>query len=181
MPSQEWLQKQFSESELILGLIGAVGTEMTKVREILRNRLELHGYTVVIIGISKDIIPMMVNSLKSEYANEYLRLSSLMDAGNEARKSSNDNSILALGAAALINSKRRKEGDLSIPQHEPKRAYIISSLKHPDEVTRLRQIYPQGFYLLGIHADHKRRINYLRSRQRNGGVRGESADRARSE
>jgi deoxycytidylate deaminase len=161
MPSQEWLQKQFSESELILGLIGAVGTEMTKVREILKNRLELHGYTVVIIGISKDIIPMMVNSLKSEYANEYLRLSSLMDAGNEARKSSNDNSILALGAAALINSKRRKEGDLSIPQHEPKRAYIISSLKHPDEVTRLRQIYPQGFYLLGIHADHKRRINYL--------------------
>ena len=64
MPSQEWLQKQFSESELILGLIGAVGTEMTKVREILKNRLELHGYTVVIIGISKDIIPMIVNSLK---------------------------------------------------------------------------------------------------------------------
>uniref|UniRef100_UPI0010C01F88 deaminase n=1 Tax=Pseudomonas asiatica TaxID=2219225 RepID=UPI0010C01F88 len=42
-----------------------------------------------------------------------------------------------------------------------KRAYIVNSLKHPEEVALLRKIYGQGFYLIGIHADPKRRLHYL--------------------
>ncbi len=160
-PTIEWLQKQFSESELVFGIIGAVGTEIGKVKDILKDRLDRLGYAVTLISISQDVIPTIEIPTNPAPKDEYGRLWGLMDAGNEARSRSRDNSILALGAAAFINSKRSKEGDGQSPQHEPKRAYIISSLKHPDEVTRLRQIYPQGFYLIGVHADEKRRYGFL--------------------
>src|ERR1019366_5351412 len=40
------------------------------------------------------------------------------------------------------------------------------SLKHPDEVARLREIYPEGFYLIGVHADEKRRHDHLTQSKR---------------
>ncbi len=95
------------------------------------------------------------------YGNDaYKRVSDLMDAGNNARKLSNDNSILALGAASEIFAKRKKNEDKSsVPS--PKTCYIIESLKHPDEVAQLRRIYPSGFLLVGVHSNGKRRLNKL--------------------
>ena len=85
----------------------------------------------------------------------------MMDAGDEARREAEDNSILALGAASLIATMREKRDGDETPRHPARRAYIINSLKHPEEVLCLREIYPQGFYLLGIHSDEKRRHAYL--------------------
>jgi len=155
-----FLDKPFADSELVFGLIGAVGTELEKVRSILEDRLKVVGYTVTQVRLTKDVIPTIVPTDLAAGAVEYERLKGLMDAGNEARRASGDNSILALGAAAFINSKRKTDSS-NYRQHEPKRAYIVSSLKHPDEVARLREIYPQGFYLIGVHADEKRRFDYL--------------------
>ncbi|HNQ23115.1 MAG TPA: anti-phage dCTP deaminase [Phycisphaerae bacterium] len=154
------LQRAFSESELVFALIGAVGTELQKVRGILDDWLRKAGYSVRQIRITQDVIPKIVENIPRSGSSEYDRLSGLMDAGNEARATSGDNSILALGAAAYINSQRSKDEN-GCPQHVPRCAYVISSLKHPDEVGRLREIYPQGFYLIGVHADEKRRFDYL--------------------
>lgn len=158
------LEKSFSDSELVLGLIGAVGTELQKVRDILEERLQVVGYDVVRVQITGDVIPQITEPEPWPSGDEHARLVSLMDAGDEARKRSGDDSILALGAAAFINSKRTVEDDE--PQHQLRRAYIISSLKHPAEVERLRAIYPQGFYLIGIHADEERRRRYLKEDKR---------------
>ncbi len=153
------LEKSFSESELVLGLIGAVGTELKKVRDILADRLKVIGYEVVDVKVTNDVIKEIV---KPEPSNdEYERISSLMDAGNEARKRSKDNSILALGAAGFIAGKRAKNPENDTPRHASRHAYIISSLKHPQEVEKLRAIYPLGFYLIGVHADEARRLDYL--------------------
>lgn len=84
----------------------------------------------------------------------------MMDAGNSARELSGDNSILALGVAAAISSKRPKSGDRH-PERQPRTAHIINSLKHPEEVAKLRLIYPQGFYLIGVSADDARRQKFL--------------------
>lgn len=78
-----------------------------------------------------------------------------MLAGDTLRKSSCNNGILAYGTAKLIKENRENS--------TPKKAYIINSLKHPEEVAVLRKIYGQGFYLFGIHTDKIRRINYLTS------------------
>lgn len=158
------LERSFSDSELVIGLIGAVGTELQKVRDIIDERLKVIGYDVVHVRITQDVIPNIVKPEPWEQGDEYARIVSLMDAGDEARRKSGDNSILALGTAAFVNSERDTETDE--PKPRPRRAYIISSLKHPAEVERLRAIYPEGFYLIGVHADEERRRKYLKEDKR---------------
>jgi deoxycytidylate deaminase len=160
-----FLERAYSDSELVLGLIGAVGTELEKVRDILEERLRVIGYAVTQVRITKDVIPEICGIPLDGNGDEHSRLKGLMDAGNAARAQAEDNSILALGAVAYINSRRRMDLDKA-SQHEPRRAYIISSLKHPEEVARLREIYPEGFYLIGVHADEKRRFGRLTEAKR---------------
>jgi len=152
--------KEFSASEFIIGLVGAVGTELSKVVSILQERLTIAGYEVFEVKISSRVIPRVAEV--ADHENEFGRISNLMDAGNEARRSSGDNGILALGAASFINTQRKEDAE-----EEPKRrAYIINSLKHPEEVQVLRKIYPEGFYLLSVFSDKERRHDYLRDDKR---------------
>lgn len=147
------------DSELVIGLVSAVGTENRLVIDLLTERLGRAGYKVHEIKISDAVIPILV-PVPDQGNKQYTRISDLMDAGNKARAESGDNSILAHGAAAEIFAKRAKD-DAKLPQASPKTAYIIDSLKRPEEVTKLRLIYPSGFVLLGVHSDEKRRRTHL--------------------
>ncbi|MFC1759069.1 deaminase, partial [Planctomycetota bacterium] len=45
--------------------------------------------------------------------------------------------------------------------HLSRHAYIINSLKRPEEVNSLRGIYGHGFYLIATHADESQRLKHL--------------------
>ncbi len=156
----DFLEQKFSDSELVIGLIGAVGTELNKVITELTNRLTTFNYTAKEIRVSNDVIAQLV-TVEMDAPGEFNRIDCMMTAGNRARELSGDNSILALGAAAKINEDRPLDDDTKEP-FKRRNAYIISSLKHPDEVTRLREIYKEGFYLIGVHSDENRRKNFLK-------------------
>ncbi len=153
------------DSELVIGLVAPVGTELDVIINKLTSRLEIAKYKVEHIHVSKDVIPLVASQSKQEPESLFDIAKSKMDDGNSARNNSGDNAILALGVASLIFNLRLRD-DTDLPKAAGKVAYIIRSLKHPEEVERLREIYPQGFYLLGIHADEKRRKNYLRDTRR---------------
>lgn len=163
--NEAFLGQKFHESELIIGLVGAVGTELKIVIEILKDRLSIFGYQTEVIRISQEIIPQLID-IGEKFDDEYSRINAFMNAGNEVRRQSGDNSILALGVSAKISANRPVENQNNIPKHRPKNAYIINSLKHPEEVTRLREIYPEGFYLLGVDAEKSRRDEYLKREKR---------------
>ncbi len=145
-PATQYLHGSFVGSELVIGIVTAVGTETARVVTPLIDRLKHFGYDVEHIRVS-SLLPA------TQVSNEYERIKSLMAAGDETRKKSKNNAILAYGVSKLIQECRDDNKD--------KRAYIINSLKHPDEVELLRKIYGQGFYLFGIHADKVRRLTYL--------------------
>ncbi|BBO36457.1 anti-phage dCTP deaminase [Lacipirellula parvula] len=148
------------DSELVIGLVGAVGTEMDKVATLLEERLKLAGYNVSGIRISTDVIPLLSPDLPS-HESSYQRIGCLMTAGNKARENAKDNSVLALGVASVIYAHREKnENGQSVPR--PKTAYIVRSLKRPEEVDMLRMMYPSGFILVGVHAEEDRRLKHLR-------------------
>jgi deoxycytidylate deaminase len=151
-------------SELVIGVVGAIGTDHAKLANILEARLKVIGYQVTQIGITSDVIPKF-EKVAASFPNNYDRYEKLMNAGNSARAKSRRNDILALGAAAYISALREKDTS-GFPQLKPRHAYIIRSLKHPDEVLRLRQIYANGFYLLGAYSDLKRRTDHLISEKR---------------
>lgn len=162
IPEPDFLGHKFSDSEIIIGLVGAVGTRLQEVTKILEKRLIVSGYSVYNVSISTDIIPKCVAGKDLKYNNEYERISLLMDAGNEARKKSKDDSILALGAASWIATMREKVNEEDgVEEQERRKAFIVSSLKHPAEAARFREIYPRGFYLIGVYADEEERFKYL--------------------
>jgi len=144
----KYLRNDFGESELIFGVVSAVGTDTERVIRSLKDRLKLFRYDVVEIKVSS-----LLSSSATTKETEYERIRRLMGCGDHLRKETNDNSILALGVTKKIAEQRGAATG--------RKAYIVNSLKHPDEVDFLRKIYGQGFYLLGIHADSKRRNKYL--------------------
>lgn len=146
------------DSEIVIGLVGALGTDLARVRDLVSEALVQIRYDAIHVKISKQVIPLF-GAIEYEEGNESDRIEKMMDAGNLARKRSVDQSVLALGAASVIATQRDQEG-----KPLTRTAFIIDSLKRPEEVERLRKIYPGGFVLLGVHADEERRLANLESK-----------------
>jgi|GEM_PF-978344 len=148
------------DSELVIGLVSAVGTENQHVIDLLKARLSEAGYRVEIVKVSSDVIALLVN-VTPHGDDKYQRISSLMHAGNQARsiEGANDG-VLANGVASIIFSRREKDRN-GIPLPQPKTAFIVDSLKRPEEIAQLRLIYPSGFVSIGIHADEQRRTKHM--------------------
>ncbi|MFZ5958064.1 anti-phage dCTP deaminase [Pseudomonas knackmussii] len=147
-----YLDDSYSDSELVIGLVGTIGTDLKTVTGLLEDRLKAFKYKSQQIKISSDVIAMIGRAPVG--GGEFERIDGYMEEGNRLRRDCKDNSVLALGAAARINQMRSAES--------PRRnAFIINSLKSPYEVQRLRKIYAGGFFLIGVHADHERRSKYL--------------------
>jgi len=147
--------------ELVIGLIYAVGTRTNTTITSLEQYLNNAGYTVVVVKVSKDVIPRIVE-VEPEQDDEYSRISALMDAGNRARKHGSDKEdaeensrILGYGVAATINTKRTNS------EPNQKTAYIVDSLKHPSEIDTLKTIYSDGFVTIGLHSTLDRRKAFL--------------------
>lgn len=150
------LDNRYTTSEHVVAFVGAVGVELKKAEDAFESRVKATGYEVVRINITKDILPLIQPIAQEvDERGEYKRISTLMTLGNKARKASQNDSILALGVANHI-AKRRAQG-----KNTGKVAYFIHSLKRPEEVRLLREIYPRGFYLVGVHASRDRRKDYL--------------------
>jgi cytidine deaminase len=152
---------QSFDPELIIGLVGAVGTEIKVVVELLEERLRLAGYETEKIKISEQVIPLVPEACGAYDASDaFQRIKALMDGGNAVRRLANDNGVLADGVATLIYDGRAKDKDgRSIPN--VRKAYIVDSLKRPEEVGRLRSVYPNGFVLIGIHSEENQRLENL--------------------
>ncbi len=153
-------QAHDADCELIIGLVGATGTDLNRVSELLKKQLGRTGYAVEVLKISEEVIPEF-GEVILDAANSYDRLDKLMTAGNRAREIAKDDSVLALGAAARIAKRRELAGEPPTPGPILRRAVIVNSLKRPEEVERLRQIYRNGFVLLGVHAGATYRRNAL--------------------
>jgi len=158
-----FLDGGFKDTEIIIGLVGAVGTKNKKVVELISKLFKKFNYSCEIIKVSKDIIndiyQVDFDKLKKD---EHDRISKYMDLGNIIRQDTNDNSILALGIVSKITSFRDKDDDNNLKPNK-KTVYIIDSLKHPEEVKRLRNIYTNGFYLISLYSDEEKRLKHLHS------------------
>jgi deoxycytidylate deaminase len=156
---QEILGDRYSDSELVIALVGPVGSQMGVVSDAIQEKLRLYNYDPQEIRISRDVIRELTDTEIDFEGDEFKRISHYMDVGNELRKRHGDSSILALGVAAKVNQQREEiEGELAPLR---RKAFIISSLKNEREVERLREIYTNGLFVIGVHCDEKRRHKHL--------------------
>ena len=152
------------DSELILGLITTVGTNVDEVIKDIREHLVFFKYKVEVISVSEQIISQFDNKGSERCLSEFDRISHFMDLGNHIRSTTGDNSILMKGVAREIFLKRDKD-DNGYAQPRPRVAYIIKSLKHPDEVDFMRDAYGDAFHLIGVTSSYARRKKTLIERK----------------
>ncbi len=151
----------YPDAELVLGLVGAVGTDLSRFASDLTSQLDAHSYKTEEIRLSQ-LIRNYVSGLPQ--TPEYKRISRYMTAGTELRRRVGSGAVLALLAAAKIASRRPARKGKRQPT--PRRAYILNSLKHPEEVAAVRKIYGSGFFLIGVYSREDDRLSYLRNDRR---------------
>jgi deoxycytidylate deaminase len=147
----------FPDSELVIGMVCAVGTDYEPIRRSIERILARYGYSSTTIKIS-DLIGRFADKVLPS-APETERIASRMTAGNDLCRKTKRKDVWALAAISEISANRPI--DDSGPNAEPRAAHILLSLKRPQEVATLRKVYGDGFFLIGVFATERERLDYL--------------------
>jgi cytidine deaminase len=135
--------------EIVIGLVGAVGTDLKSATLSIRNTLDEFGYSVMDIKLSSLMHGVAGgDSLEDELSSEAKRISVHMDAGDSIREQTKRNDAMALLAIASVAEYRRASGGAEAAGT----AFVLDSLKHPEEVRTLRRVYRDRFLLLSVHS-----------------------------
>jgi cytidine deaminase len=157
-------------AELVIGLVGAVGTDLERVTTLLAGELKTFRYNTTLVDNGENRIRLSsllhqlpkyqsLTKIKDEY--EYIR--EHMNAGDDFRKTTGQNDALAVLAIFRIIKLREsleKENKLQ-NKIVPRQAYILRSLKNPAELMTLREIYGDAFYLVAAYSPRKVRRQNL--------------------
>jgi deoxycytidylate deaminase len=154
--------------ELYIGLIGAVGAQMRRINDCLVKILARVGYGACEIHVIERLAelegwarrPGSSPGSPSAPAAVETYYHALMDAGNRFRARLQSKAAMAYLAMRAIRDAR----DVSDQGDAPKRAYIIRSLKTPEEVALLRETYGKSFIAVGAYASKDSRRRFLRER-----------------
>jgi deoxycytidylate deaminase len=150
--------------ELVIGLVGAVGCDLPTIAETFVTALREVNYDGVPIRLSHllhDIDPYA--HLPGIHDQEDF-IAAHMDSGNDIRQKTTNDVMARLAIARIRVERQRDEQDESDDQPRPRTAYILNSLKRPEEVTRLRETYGSAFILVSAYASRMRRGEALASR-----------------
>ena len=143
-------------SELVIGLVAAIGTDLHSVENAISDQLRAFNYRVRPLRLS-ELAEREAKALgvKIKDTPESERIRTHMDAGDKLRERHSDD-WLAIRAIAEISRSRERR-----PAPRGKMAYILRSLKNPKEVERLRRVYGAGFFLISLYATESERLAYL--------------------
>lgn len=145
-----------SKNEIIIGLVAAVGTDLDMVMGGLKKELSEYDYEVKEIRVSSDFLKSLVTT---ENKDEIQRINEYMSAGNRVREMTEREDALALMCSAAIFAHRVKEGKEG--QKLTKVAWVVRSLKNPQEVETLRRIYGQLFFAISVYSSVTNRELFL--------------------
>lgn len=150
--------------ELIIGLVGAVGSPMDAVVSQLVKQLKRFDYTAEQIRLSR-LLRETPEGQKIDDSSKYSRISTSMDAGTALRERlGRGDALIALAAYEMRKIRRQRSGfddEKEAPPPLANHCFILRSLKHEHEVDRLRQLYGDQFVLIGVYSPRSTRVDRL--------------------
>jgi deoxycytidylate deaminase len=151
-----------SQTELVIGLVGPVGIDLSEVFSSLATVLTRFKYECHHIHLSDQLRAMdWDEELVEEPADE--RLWSYMSAGNRLREMwDRDDAFALLAINAITFARSRVSGDRERPLE--RHAYVLRSLKRKEEAALLRDVYGSRFIPLSIYAPEEARLGRLERR-----------------
>ncbi|HEV2722090.1 MAG TPA: anti-phage dCTP deaminase, partial [Thermoanaerobaculia bacterium] len=153
--------------ELVIGLVGAIGTDLPWISDTLQQHLKSVGYSASEIRVSSLLRDLEPYAQLADIQDREAYYHGHMDAGNDLCDRLGRPDATALLAVLQIRSIREElnaANGRDPAEPLPRHAFIINSLKRKDEITALRSVYGDGFILLGAYASRERRLEMLSTR-----------------
>jgi deoxycytidylate deaminase len=157
------------ELELVFGLAGPVGADLQEVSRTLADALKKADYAEVeeisVSALIRQIAARRTltrpDGSRIELCDEpeERRIASFMDGGNAIRRLCSNPAAVASAAIAEVRGRRKRMGG-----KPSRRAYILRSLKRPEEANLLRRVYGPGFFLIGVNVNRPTRVESLARR-----------------
>jgi deoxycytidylate deaminase len=149
-------------NELGIGMVGALGTDLEMVQGLIERALNEVGYQSKSVRLSQLMKEIPGFDYKSECSSEQfdVQVEALMDTGNEIRAVLGGDAIAKLAVMKIRDIRDEAHGKTSNRDSSkplPRTAYLLRSLKHPDEVAFLREIYGDSFFLFSAYCPKKQR------------------------
>lgn len=154
-------------AELVIGLVGAIGTDLRAVAESLQRQLSAVDYTSSTIRVSgllhdlRDFAHLANVYDQEEYYERH------MNAGNAVRERLDMPDAMARLSVLQIRSARTDHNMASDPPDIGplnRHAFIVNSLKRPEEIRLLKEVYGDAFVLLASYAARDTRRDTLAAR-----------------
>tara|TARA_R110000765_G_scaffold129037_1_gene227359 strand:+ start:326 stop:1855 length:1530 start_codon:yes stop_codon:yes gene_type:complete len=143
--------------DLYIALVAAAGTELEELKSQLKAQLSGYHYeqeTIKVSALIADFLDIKAKNL--EWDDRILKL---MDGGDLIRKKMNSgDGVLSLVCAEIANIRNNSSVDSSIVGNT---AFIIDSLKNPEEVKTLDSVYGRNFYTISIFQSENSRQKNL--------------------
>lgn len=160
--------------ELIVGLVGPVGCDISLVEQELTKAFKAMDYAVNNISLSSSIDELL--SLKEKREIKSISIEEKIDNGNEVRKKYDENGILAVAAIEKIRNYRSEinkisrviipDGMDSFSKPIDSTCHIVRQLKRPEEVDLLERVYGKQFIQVSIVQGRASRISNIVQRIR---------------
>jgi deoxycytidylate deaminase len=145
--------------DLVFAMVGHAGSGTTWVAKVLDEELSARKYTPLLIQVS-SLIKAVADDLRlpsnctDATGNPLPRPESLQNAGDELR------AIFGRRIGAALAIRKIRDLRTTAPAGAVP-AFIIDSLKNPDEVEALRDVYGHSFYVVSVLCRESIRRNRL--------------------
>ena len=141
--------------DIVIGLVAPIGTDLDPFCRALAMNFDRLGYVSRLVRLTDCLREVREKfNLDLEYANGAERYEKFMTAGTTFRKAMGRGDAMSMVAVGAMREFRKTHP-------ASKYAFILRSLKHPDEVQSLRNIYGPAFVLFSIFSSRSARIKHL--------------------
>ena len=152
------------QPELVFGLVGPLGTDLSLVAGHLKDALARVRYRADVFRLSRFMreLPALPWSDLTDGPRDD-EIDTHMQAGNALRERLGRNDAVAmLGVGAIRNFREMVCQDPN--RSLAAQAHILHSLKRPEEITTLRRIYGPTFFVIAAYSPRARRLQDLARR-----------------
>ena len=153
-----------SNPELVIGLVGPIGLDLTGISNAVKTSLAGLGYQAYDIRVMSLIPDESVDTSidESSYFHKYM---SLINIGNEFRSKAGNASAIA-GLAIVKIREIRTSINNNVDEPALGTAYVIRQFKRPEEIELMRRTYGRKFILISVFGGEKERRQNIISRIR---------------
>lgn len=154
------------QTELFIALVAAVGTDVGLVGDLISTELATYGYTSSVHRLSDYLAEHLGVDFRGKPFDE--ELWDAMSAGDKLRATWKRGDALALHAVSDIVAERtQRAADAELGELEgstpnlPRHAFILRSLKTPEELETLRAIYGPRLVVVAAYSPRDARERHL--------------------